>query len=376
MDEVLLHGQAASDARSSRLPAGQKKLNSLQWLRYVAALFVVFYHAAGHLKMVRGSDWGIENTPDWLGPVGVTIFFALSGNLMASAMMRQKAPQFLLHRVVRIYPAFFLCAILTIGINYLIHGDASVDWRAMSLMPYGGSGYPLGVEWTLVFEIVFYVFVAGIIALNKQAEAVSILVGWLALIVINCHFHPDDPTTNVFPPPQLLFQSINVAFATGMLFPLIIRFPVHPILAFLIAVALVLITPQYGIVPMRWGYGFGAALFVLSLSRYRGLPALFGDGIAGRLGNRLGNASYALYLCHVPILRLTYFSFWHVHPQQIFFVAIAFAITGSLVIGALDVWMYARLKGAVDRGGHWVPPAAAAFLAVFAAVATWSTIYG
>lgn len=324
------------------------RLYSLQWLRFAAALAVVFYHAAAYESILRGSSWALGYVPGWLGAVGVALFFALSGFLMASAMQRYEAPQFLLHRLVRIYPPFFVVAGLVIVAGIWSPLKPPIDVFALSLLPYGGAAYPLGVEWTLVFEIAFYVFVAVLIALRRQKSAASVLIGWLGLILIHNVLRPDDLSLNVFPAHQLPFVGITTAFAFGMLLPLIVKKAPHPVVAGIVGTALWLFGSSQGTTGARWGLGLGAALLVLALARYDGWRPVFGDTPVGRLGNRLGNYSYMLYLCHLPVIRTLYALLPGVGVVRMFVLTITAAVLVSIPLGELDMWMYRRLKKRVD----------------------------
>jgi len=335
------------------------RVYSLQWLRFAAALAVVVYHAAVYMSLLRGSTWALEYVPGWLGALGVALFFALSGYLMASAMQRYDAPRFLLHRVVRIFPPFYVVVALVLVASIWTPIDPPLDVHALSLLPWGGSEYPLGVEWTLVFEIAFYVFVAALIALRRVRSAASVLIAWLGLILVHNVLYPDDPSQNVFPAHELPFVSLTTAFAFGMLLPLVLRRPPHPVVAAIVGTALWLAGSTQGIAAGRWGMGFGCALLVLSLARYEGWRPVFGDTTFGRLGDRLGNYSYMLYLCHVPVIRTLYVTLPGVGFVRVFALSILSAVLLCIPLGELDMWMYRRLKARVDVA----PPTLRAILA-------------
>ena len=178
--------------RSEDAPS-TSKIISLQWLRFLAGSMVLVYHASVYLNLIHQNQYGLERFPTWYGSVGVALFFALSGNLMATAMMKSTAPQFLLHRVGRIYPAFYIVTGLVVLASFFTPARALLDLHALTLFPYGKTSYPLGVEWTLVFEIAFYMFVFLLILFKKTQHASAFLIGWLALILV--HNHPSgDPS--------------------------------------------------------------------------------------------------------------------------------------------------------------------------------------
>ncbi|GEK21641.1 acyltransferase family protein [Cellulomonas xylanilytica] len=344
------------------------RINSLQWLRFAAAFAVLLYHGAAYLSIMRGDQWAVSVVPSWLGAVGVAVFFALSGYLMSVMMMRYDASRFLLHRVVRLYPIYFVIVGLVVLAGVWSPIKPPLDVNALLLLPYGGSSYALGVEWTLVLEIVFYIFVAVLIALKLQKSAASALIGWLGLILIHNVLRPDNPAVNVFPAHQLPFIALNTAFAFGMLLPLVVtRWSPHPVLALILGTATWQLGSSINVTWSRWGLGFGAALVVLSLVRFTGWRTLFGDTTLGRLGNHLGNYSYALYLVHVPVIRTVYAVFPLLSPRRSFLLAVVVALLLSMPLGWLDMRMYRTLRARVDAGTPRVLAiCASVFVALFA----------
>lgn len=323
---------------------------SLQWLRCMAAVMVLLYHASAYLQLMKQSDFIAKELPSWFGAVGVSLFFALSGNLMASAMVRTSAPRFLLHRVVRIYPLFLLVTVLFVTVSLVSPLKVSHELQALTLFPYGKSSYPLGVEWTLVFEIAFYMFVFLLIFFKKTTQAASFLLGWLALILMNNALHPEKPAVNVFHPFMLPWVSFNVSFAMGMLFPLIIkRHSPHPVLAAVIGFTLYKIGQTHSVAGVRWAMGVGSALFVLSLTQFAGVTWLRTVSRLNWLGDKLGSYSYALYLCHVPVIRTLYTTMADSTVSTLFFSAVALSLLISIPLGEVDVRMYRALKSRVDR---------------------------
>ena len=325
------------------------RIYSLQWLRFIAAGMVLLYHAHVYLGMMRGPSRLDGLVPGWFGVVGVAIFFALSGYLMSIAMTRYDAPRFLLHRVARIYPTFLAVVALFLAVSQFSVISFGLNPWALSLLPYGGGDYPLGVEWTLVLEVAFYLFVTLLIWTGRTGSAAGVLVGWLALLAITELAFPVDPSLNVYPAHLLPFVPINVAFAAGMLAPLVLKRVPHPVLAALVATAIWLGGSSMGGARGYWGLGLGAALLVVSLARFTGWRPVFGDTRLGRLGDRLGNASYVLYLVHVPIIRMFYASSIDQAPARIALIAVSVCLVVALVLGDLDTRAYRRLKALVDR---------------------------
>ena len=113
----------------------------LQVLRFWAAAAVVVLHAVYH-----GNIAGIIKLDDLLRSpfnlllLGVPIFFALSGFLLARVIEKGNVVRFVLHRIARIYPAFLIAVTLTMTVKALVLNKPlalSDPLGALSLLPIG-----------------------------------------------------------------------------------------------------------------------------------------------------------------------------------------------------------------------------------------------
>ena len=85
------------------------KRNSLNFLRLILALAVVFSHSI--TLGLFGSEWILGRTT--LGTVAVYGFFGISGYLIAGSAGRNNTGRYLWQRFLRIFPAFWVCLIVT-----------------------------------------------------------------------------------------------------------------------------------------------------------------------------------------------------------------------------------------------------------------------
>ncbi len=97
---------------------------------------------------------------------------------------------------------------------------------------------------------------------------------------------------------------------------------------------------------VRWVAGGVATLLVLDVAQINIPPRARGL-------SRLGDWSYALYLCHVPCILVVY-QLW---PSSFgvgaaWFAAVATALVMSAGLGVLDIHTYSYLKSAVDNAGE------------------------
>ena len=100
------------------------------------------------------------------------------------------------HRLLRIYPTYLIVIALLAAVSpILIDRPSTFDPIGLSLVPAGSRFYALGIEWTLLFEITFYVglFAAALCKLTNRLEIVALawlgLIGCLLLVSTVEHVH-------------------------------------------------------------------------------------------------------------------------------------------------------------------------------------------
>jgi peptidoglycan/LPS O-acetylase OafA/YrhL len=190
--------------------------NSLNFLRLVLALTVVVSHAIelGNFKLQNG----LNQTS--FGQIAVYGFFGISGFLIAGSAIRNNAGRYLWQRFLRIFPAFWICLLLTafvIGvIGWLVHPPVlhcglscyfsssrdspysyvyrdfllRMNQNSISGTPSGGIA-PLvwnGPMWTLFFEFLCYLVLMGLAMagiLRRRVYALATALGiWVATMII------------------------------------------------------------------------------------------------------------------------------------------------------------------------------------------------
>ncbi|RIY01317.1 acyltransferase [Aureimonas flava] len=335
------------EVETAHAPVFQRRARNrnLQWLRAVAALFVVLFHASQYMILEFGDHRFTDIFGQRFGILGVAIFFAISGALMADILKTTPAPQFLIHRILRIYP-MLLIASLVLPVALL--GDAGIDLRALSLVAIGQNGnYRLAVEWTLVFELFFYValFLVAVAGLTRRLEGIALVA--LALSIGGTLAEPDTQARIAVKFVEIPFMSASAAFAGGLLVPWLVRRNVfHPALAG-IAVAAAIAIPGTGAV------GAGRLLAAVTAVILVGLAISLESDRPGRtplqsVATRFGDWSYALYLCHMSVLRFTY-DHLPLTGGAAFAAAVAGSILLSIPLGMLDLRLYAWLRRRSDR---------------------------
>jgi peptidoglycan/LPS O-acetylase OafA/YrhL len=142
----------------------KKQILSIQVLRAIAAWLVVMHHMGKEL------DSPFANFFAQQGNFGVDIFFVISGFIIyhVASTKDHGAKTFIMNRVFRLIPAYWIATLLLISAKFLIPNDFSyTDWSFKTLIsslffipvenPAGlGPFPPLVVGWTLNIEVFFY----------------------------------------------------------------------------------------------------------------------------------------------------------------------------------------------------------------------------
>ena len=324
------------------------RIISLQYLRAAAACCVLIYHASYYLDALGLDDRFQVAFGRGFSDFGVFTFFAISGFLMGVQVEKRsvRARAFLLHRLVRIFPLFWTIAIAAICLRLLIRTGVEWDPLTFFLAPIGERIYPIGVEWTLVFEVSFYLYTAAIIALGWARFLPFIGCSWLAAILTVSLLFPELQEGRF---PQLLglpLSAYGSAFAAGLLIPWSIRR--GRVGHWLMAAGLVLFVggqlsdaAAFRVVCSGVGCAMIVAWAITLSTQPRSVSRVF---------HRLGDWSYATYLVHVPVILAVYrFASPVAPPPFLWLAAIGVALFASALLGPFDVTLYRRLKRAVDR---------------------------
>ena len=171
-----------------------QKIGNIQALRGIAVLLVVFAHVGSYEKRFFDGHAYLELFTV-IGTAGVDLFFVISGFVMMAIcrgrfQKRNGAWSFLLRRVVRIYPLYWVFTLLYLPI-FLLHpemmnrqeGAEGVSLlRSFLLLP--GLQAPLvGQAWTLVHEMYFYL-VFSLALLFPERHKLRFLALWSGLIIL------------------------------------------------------------------------------------------------------------------------------------------------------------------------------------------------
>jgi exopolysaccharide production protein ExoZ len=297
----------------SESAGSERRLYSLQVLRALAAVAVVFSHFQFDMARYVTQETGLPNLV--IGNAGVDLFFVISGFVIVYAsehMFAQPAGQwtFFQHRLVRIVPLYWIVTTVYIAIAAL----APVFEKSYSAATILGSYFfipvprldgivePIvGQGWTLNYEMLFYgVFAVAVAAPRRLAVAATTF--FLIGLVFIGHFVVELPTAVAFWADPIIVEfifgmGIALAYRQG------VRLPRPGAIALVAAGFILFALFPTGGAPRALVWGIPASLIVAG--------SVFGsfalDARGWRIPIIIGNASYALYLVHSFAVRGTLF---------------------------------------------------------------------
>ncbi|PAY06878.1 acyltransferase [Bradyrhizobium sp. UFLA03-84] len=167
----------------------------LDLLRLAAVGAVILYHYG----FWGTASHGVQKVAmPYLAPVaqygflGVPVFFAISGFVIAYSAEGRTPVGFAIARFSRIYPTFVICMTLTFLVTLLLgYPWFQVTWgqwlaNLIIAAPMLGQPYMDDAYWSLVIEVVFYAWVALFLAWGVFPRRIdTIIVVWIAITFAN-----------------------------------------------------------------------------------------------------------------------------------------------------------------------------------------------
>lgn len=311
------------------------KLRSIQILRAIAASAVVIGHA-GHFA---------------LGSVGVDIFFVISGFIIATVMMNRSPVEFILDRVRRVYPIFYVHLLPWFLIAVT---STQLSWQrivaSLTLWPvyHEFERAYLKVAWTLSFEMLFYI-AATICLITKRP-----LIIFTAYLLVMASFilHPTTLT-------GFLGNPIVLEFLMGIAITRIsLRPKIGGALAVIGTAAILLSNASLYSEPVAAIDAHQSIWRVLAWGVPSGFLVYGVRSLEGQLQSRhlnwtvkLGDASYSIYLSHLLILLFLPETWWIAAPIAVW--------VGWLLYEAVERPLLTRLSPRKVQP-TWQPQATAA----------------
>jgi len=311
------------------------QLRSIQALRAVAALAVVFFH-------LSPTSWT-------LGAAGVDLFFVISGFIMGTVGLGDSPARFMSKRIIRIVPLYWavtiaMCAASQVpGLFSTFTFDLPRLAASLLFIPFEdpqGKIWPLiVVGWTLNYEMFFYLLFALGLWLRRPIAAPILIICGLA--AAGWFFQPE------WTIPHFYTDQLLLEFAFGLLLSRAVFFR-NAALGSALALA--------GFIALfSWGLGSDTPDWRII---YWGLPALAivagfvaieragaFPGQALRPLEKLGDASYSLYLTHGIVLGIV--GKFIGHGSGSAFLA---TIAACIAVAMLSYYLFERPAGQMLRG--------------------------
>lgn len=280
----------------------RKRLEIVQVSRAIAILFVLLGHANINFYQEVKYDW--FNMASWERTGGVDFFFIVTGFMIyyiyhKHAGDKGKASQFLLKRVLRLLPLYWIFTALAVLFYYVTAGGYSMEVisRSFLLLP----GEPiLSSSWSLTYIMFFYILFAAYLykpAVMKIIISLGIVITILAEVDVL-------PFLN----PSFLSISVLEIFCGSLVAFISIRFTTRYANLF-IAFGLA----GYFFIWMNNLYSFTTIYFPLAYGLFS-MMIMYGiaekdkaDRKVPRFWSYLGDASYSIYIAHGPFLHLYLF---------------------------------------------------------------------
>ncbi len=173
-------------------PVARSRVSEIDLLRFFAAFSVLLYHYT--FRGYAADDMSIMPYPllapiSKYGYLGVDLFFLISGFVILMTASSGSLKRFTISRIVRLYPAFWVCCTLTFIATLSIGGErysASFGQYLINMTMLSGflQVPPIdGVYWSLFVEMQFYGLVALVLLFRQIHRAQLFLVLWLIVTV-------------------------------------------------------------------------------------------------------------------------------------------------------------------------------------------------
>jgi exopolysaccharide production protein ExoZ len=310
-------------AAVSRVRArASQKLTHLQALRGVAASLVVLAHSVLALSSRDLMSRDLADRISGAGYFGVAAFFVISGFIIFKTSRRSfgnlpGATEFVLKRLIRIFPLYWLATALFYVLSPHRGGFTAADLMfSILLIPHAVADaadlHPLVAQgWTLQYEMLFYgLFTLGLF-LSRRAGTLAIVAMLVGLVVVGNQILPLSATAEPMTVLQYWTRPIILLFAVGIGFGVLseelegrftVPAPFLGILAVIAAwIAYSVLTPQSTMDQLRFPMVVGVwVLCALCVAL-----SVFGRSGEGRLeiaAEAFGDASYSVYLFHTFVL--------------------------------------------------------------------------
>lgn len=283
------------------------KLNNLQILRGISALLVCCFHFKEYINF---ENLPLGNILFAKGSIGVSIFFVISGFIMAFTTLKKdfsintskEIKLFYKRRIIRIVPLYFLLSAgwMIIGgtLMFYFHGEGLRRLiHSVLFLPQKDTFPVLYLGWSLNYEMFFYL-IFGLSLFFKKRRYIFISLFFILTYIAGLLF----PTENAY--LKMVSSHLNLYFVVGILFALLLdKISISKTWAWILSTVGILLFSAF----LFNFIAISDSLLVLLIVSLFVLSFLLFDYTLHFKGNRflifLGDISYSLYLSH-PFVEL------------------------------------------------------------------------
>ena len=289
----------------------KKRFYELDLLRFLAALSVLMFHftfrgyAADNYSPI---EFPVLGEVFKYGYLGVDLFLMISGFVILLSVENKTAKEFVISRIVRLYPAFWICVSLTYFVIILTPQDvfhATFPQYLVNLTmlnKFVGVKSIDGVYWTLALELRFYFWIFVFMFVKQMDKLRYFFLFMLFLSVISLFY--DVKLLN-----NLFFLNFCSYFIAGCVFYAISRHGVNRMYLFILTASYILsLFHSFAVIneiKIRYGANLNP-LYVCSI--ITSFYMVFAILVSGKVKFTnhpilfyLGISTYPLYLLHQNI---------------------------------------------------------------------------
>jgi peptidoglycan/LPS O-acetylase OafA/YrhL len=170
--------------------AERERFYELDLLRFLAAVAVVLFHYTFRGAVGGGPvpfELPVLDAVSRYGYLGVDLFFMISGFVILLSAWDRTPGRFVVSRVSRLYPAYWLACTLTALVVWLaaVPGLAVEPRQYVANLTMVHEAFHIasvdGVYWTLFVELRFYALVGALLLLGLVRRIELFLAAWLAV---------------------------------------------------------------------------------------------------------------------------------------------------------------------------------------------------
>jgi exopolysaccharide production protein ExoZ len=309
------------------------RLLSIQYLRAVAVLMVLGYHAC-----LFGWRTGFE-----IGAAGVDVFFVISGFILWTiAAERPQTPgRFLLKRLGRVAPLYWLVTLAVAGLalwrpGMIFDADPTAPHLALSMIfvhhlnPSGRPDPVLPVGWSLNDEALFYLIFAASLFAPQRWRFRALVIGLVGVVVTGTVFYK----LYYLGYNMMFFQFIAGAWLAKRRLEGRLPSAGWGWMMLLWAIAIFAVLEPFDLYqtlmrPFTWGApALALVAGAVTLEARKPLPNI-------PVLRFIGDASYSIYLVHWPVVSALKYV---MNSNQLIYLPLAIGL--SLAAGAiLHIWV-------------------------------------